>query len=109
MHTAFSIKKMSDFSQTLIKLVDFSRFYRFFKIFLPCVGKYLKIQNFHLKKKKKQNKKKPGQTEKNRKTGKSLKSREKTGKQVLYQPCISFPSSKCVKVAKVATRGYPIN
>ena len=48
-----------------------------------------------------------GQTVKNRKTGKSLKSRKKQENR----PCSnrSYPSSKCVKIARLATQWNPIN
>ena len=61
MHTVFNIKKISDFYLTLIKLVDFFKVFQVFQdLQEPCVGKYLKIQNFYLKKK---------TTKKPRKTG----------------------------------------
>ena len=65
MHTVFNIKKISDFYLTLIKLVDFFKVFQVFQdLQEPCVGKYLKIQNFYLKKNKNRpNSKKTGKQE----------------------------------------------
>ena len=75
MHTAFSIKKIPDFSMTLIKLVDFQGFPGFpGSVRTLCRKITENSKKIFLKKTKlKKNKKK--------KTGKTVKNRKKTGKQ----------------------------
>ena len=84
MHTAFSIKKIPDFSMTLIKLVDFQGFPGFpGSVRTLCRKITENSKKIFLKKtkqkknKKKKNRKNSKKQEKNRKTGKSLKSRKK--------------------------------
>ena len=76
MHTAFSIKKIPDFSMTLIKLVDFQGFPGFpGSVRTLCRKITENSKKIFLKKtKQKKNKKK-------KKTGKTVKNRKKTGKQ----------------------------
>ena len=74
MHTAFSIKKIPDFSMTLIKLVDFQGFPGFPGSVRTLCRKITENSKKIFLKKTKQNKKK-------KKTGKTVKNRKKTGKQ----------------------------